>query len=137
MGISRMCFIFDGDEGVWEYVNATGEHRLKFGIGKQTEETFPETHYYGRQIGTPAGQGYQCLTSAAWVEEYKLNLLVYVTDDCFGTMKATFAFKEEEISVFMMKAAEWFLDEYEGFAGGIMDFHVDNGKASFFSIPVQ
>jgi len=118
MGISHMRFVLEGDEGVWEYANATGEHRLRFGIGKQAEETFPETHYYGARIGTPAGRGYRCLSSAAWVEEHKLNLLVYITDDYLGTMRATFAFKGDEISVLMTKAAEWFLDEYEGFAGG-------------------
>ena len=118
MGLTKMRLIFEGDEGVWEYANKTGEHRLRFGIGKQTETTFPETHYFGEQIGVPAGRGYECLTSAAWVEEHKLNLLVYVTDHYFGTMKATFAFKGDEISVFMSKAAEWFLDEYAGFAGG-------------------
>ncbi|MBP1994132.1 serine hydrolase domain-containing protein [Paenibacillus eucommiae] len=118
MGISRMRLVFEGDEGIWEYVNATGEHRLRFGIGKLAEEAFPETHYFGERIGTPVGRGYQCLTSAAWVEEHKLNLLVYITDDYFGTMKATFTFKGGDISVFMTKVAEFFLDEYEGFAGG-------------------
>lgn len=118
MGISRMRLVFERDEGIWEYRNATGEHRLRFGIGKQVEEVFPETHYYGERIGTPAGRGYRCLTSAAWVEEHKLNLLVYITDDYFGTMKATFAFKGDDISVFMTKVAEFFLDEYAGFAAG-------------------
>ncbi len=121
MGISRMRLVIEGDEGIWEYVNATGDHRLRFGIGKLVEDSFPEMHYYGERIGIPAGRGYQCLASAAWVEEHKLNMLVYITDHYFGTMKVTFAFKGSDISVFMTKAAEWFLDEYEGFAGGTVD----------------
>jgi hypothetical protein len=58
------------------------------------------------------------LASAAWVEEHKLNLLIYITDDYLGTLKITLAFKGNEIAVFMTKVAEWCLDEYQGFAGG-------------------
>ena len=118
MGIARMRLTFRGDEGAWEYTNATGRHRLRFGIGKVVEERFPETHYFGEQIGTPAGRGYGCLVSAAWVEEHKLNLLVYIADDYFGTMKASFSFKGDDVAVFMTKTAEWFLNEYQGFAAG-------------------
>lgn len=120
MNISRLRFTFDGDEGVWEYENATGLHQLSFGIGKKKAGRFPETHYSGEQIGTPKGTGYECLVSGAWVEEHKLNLLVYITDDYLGTARMSFAFHDDEISVHMTKVAEWFLDEYEGFAGGEM-----------------
>jgi len=54
------------------------------------------------------------------VEDHKLNMLVYITDIYLGTLKITFAFKGDEISIFMTKVAEWFLDEYEGFAGGYL-----------------
>lgn len=120
MGITKMRFILDGDTGRWEYENASGSHQLVFGIGKKVQSTFPETSYFGTQIGTPAGRGYDCLSSAAWVEDHKLNLLVYITDIYLGTMKATFSFKENQISIYMTKVAEWFLDEYAGFAGGIL-----------------
>jgi CubicO group peptidase (beta-lactamase class C family) len=120
MNISRLRFTFEGDEGRWEYENASGLHRLDFGIGKQKASTFPETHYFGERIGTAKGEGYECLASGAWVEEHKLNLLVYLADDHFGTAKMTFSFLDDKISVHMLKAAEWFLDEYSGFAGGAL-----------------
>lgn len=120
MGISRMRFIFKGDEGIWEYSNATGDHELKFGKGKTVEGVFPEKTYYGERIGTIPGRYYACISSAAWVEEHKLNMLVYITDIYLGTLKMTFSFKENEIAVFMTKVAEWFLDGYAGFAGGIL-----------------
>ncbi|HHV96046.1 MAG TPA: serine hydrolase [Clostridiaceae bacterium] len=120
MKITKMRFIFNGDEGIWEYENATGHHELKFGIGKIIEGPFPEKHYFGEQIRKPWGRCYNSLSSAAWVEEHKLNMLVYITDIYLGTLKATFAFKGNEISIFMTKVAEWFLDEYMGFAGGVM-----------------
>lgn len=120
MNISRLRFTFDNDEGVWEYENASGLHKLGFGIGKKKAETFPQTNYYGERIGTESGKGYDCLVSGAWVEEHKLNLLVYITDDYLGTARMSFSFKGDEISVHMIKQAEWFLEEYAGFAGGVL-----------------
>ncbi len=35
-----------------------------------------------------------------------------------GTLRVTVTFKGDEIALWMTKVAEWFLDEYEGFAGG-------------------
>lgn len=120
MGITKMRFVIDGDEGTWEYENATGEHQLAFGIGKKVQASFPETHYSGDRIGVPANRGYHCLSSAAWVEEHKLNMLVYITDHYLGTLKMSFSFKDNDIGVYMTKVAEWFLDEYAGFAGGYL-----------------
>jgi CubicO group peptidase (beta-lactamase class C family) len=118
MGISWLRFTLQGSEGRLAYSNASGDKVLRFGIGRQVAAAFPETHYYGTRIGTPSGRPYSCLASAAWVEEHKLNLLVYITDAYLGTLKATFAFRGENIAVYMTKVAEWFLDEYQGFAGG-------------------
>jgi CubicO group peptidase (beta-lactamase class C family) len=121
MGITRLRLRFHGDEGLLEYWNAQGDNRLRFGIGRQIEGEFPQKGYFGKRIGTPADPRYDCLASGAWVEPHKLNLLVYITDDYFGTLRITCAFKGEEIAVYMTKVAEWFLDEYEGFAGGVVD----------------
>lgn len=118
MGIEYLRLDLDAEEGRLTYRNSTGEKRLRFGIGRQVAGTFPETGYFGRRIGTPSGRPYACLASAAWVEEHKLNLLIYITDDYLGTLKITLAFKGNEIGMFMTKVAEWFLDEYQGFAGG-------------------
>jgi hypothetical protein len=120
MGITKMRFIFNGDEGIWEYENASGEHQLRFGIGKKVDGSFPQKNYFGEQIGTIPGGCYDCLSSAAWVEEHKLDMLVYITDNYLGTLKMSFSFKGNEISIYMTKVAEWFLDEYMGFAGGYL-----------------
>lgn len=118
MKITRMRFHFNDTEGIWEYENNYGLHQLGFGLGKKKAGTFPQKNYFGEQIGTESGKGYDCLVSGAWVEEHKLNLLVYITDDYLGTARMSFSFKENKIAVHMIKAAEWFLDEYAGFAGG-------------------
>ena len=54
----------------------------------------------------------------AWIDEQTLNLEVFITDTYLGGLRISFAFKGEEISILMTKQAEWFLDEYSGFAGG-------------------
>jgi CubicO group peptidase (beta-lactamase class C family) len=120
MGITRMRFRFDGDEGVWEYANAAGEHQLAFGLGRQIAGQFPQPGYSGARIGIP-GDKYRCLASAAWVDPQTLNVLVYVTDHYLGTLKASFGFKGDQVGVLMTKAAEWFLNEYTGFAGGRLE----------------
>lgn len=118
MGIKRLRVVIEGDQGRVEFEKADGARSLSFGLGTNTGGTFPERGYYGPRIGTASGAGYACLASGAWVEEHKLDLLVFITDDYLGTLRASFSFVGDEIGVHMMKVAEWFLDEYEGFAGG-------------------
>lgn len=118
MGIERMRLVFDGDEGAWKYTNAQGDNRLRFGIGNMVAGEFPQRNYFGPRIGTAPGTPYQCLASAAWVEPHKLDMLIYITDHYLGSLRISMAFKNDEVSVLMVKAAEWFLDEYQGFAGG-------------------
>ncbi len=118
MGITRMRLSFRGREGEWAYTNAQGENMLRFGLGTFVADRFPQKGYFGDQIGVPSGRRYECFSSAAWVEDDKLNLVVYITDDYLATLRVTMTFKDGRISVGMVKAAEWFLDEYEGFAWG-------------------
>ena len=118
MGITKMRFIFQADKVVWEYTNAQGDNSLAFGLGKYIADKFPQKNYFGRRIGTAGNRMYDCVASAVWVQQHKLSLLVYITDDYLGTLKITVAFKDHHIAVYMTKVAEWFLNEYEGFAGG-------------------
>lgn len=128
MGITKTRLIFSKDTGIWEYENASGHHMLKFGIGKKVTGPFPQKNYYGKRIGEIPGVCYNCLSSAAWVEECKLNMLIYITDIYLGSLKISFAFKGKdgnEISIYMAKVAEWFLEEYSGFAGGYLMKNLD------------
>ncbi|NKB70067.1 MAG: serine hydrolase [Candidatus Latescibacteria bacterium] len=118
MGITRMRLSFKDDQGTWEYTNGQGDNMLQFGIGRVLPGKFPQRNYFGEQIGTVPGSQYDCLASAAWIDEQTLNMEVYITDMHLGGLRISFAFKGEEIGVFMTKQAEWFLDEYNGFAGG-------------------
>lgn len=118
MGITHLRFDFDGDEGVLHYKNARGDKTLRFGLGKQVIGVFDETHYSGARIGLAKGAGYRCAASAAWDRVGALTLYCYIIDDYFGTLKMTFAFGPESVTMYSSKVAEWFLDDYAGSATG-------------------
>ena len=123
MGITRMRLTFNGDQGqsdqgTWEYTNSQGDNVLHFGIGRVQSGKFPQRNYFGAQIGVIPGFEYDCLASAAWIDAQTFNLEVYITDNYLGGLRISFAFKGAEIGILMTKQAEWFLDEYSGFAGG-------------------
>ena len=118
MAITRMRLSFTGDEGTWEYTNGQGDNVLRFGIGRVIAGRFPQRNYFGEQIGVVPGVEYDCQASAAWIDGHTLNMEVLITDMYLGRLMISFAFKGKEIAVFMTKQAEWFLDEYSGFAGG-------------------
>lgn len=118
MEISHVCFTFEEKTGRMEYKNSTGEHCIKFGFGSYIEGKFPQENYYGEQMGKVPGIRYDCVSSAAWADENTLIIYVYIVDNYCGTLKINVTFRENEISLLMVSAAEWFLDEYQGFAGG-------------------
>ncbi|HML46951.1 MAG TPA: serine hydrolase [Clostridia bacterium] len=117
MGIKALRFSFQGEEGVLEYRNEQGLCALRFGLCKNVEDRFPE-RVFRERIGVYTDRFYRCMNSAAWVEPQKLCLRAQIIDDYLGTAFMTFCFQGSEIGVQMAKAAEWFLDRYQGFAGG-------------------
>ncbi len=117
MRISDIRFDFEGDCGKMTYTTPRGVKTLTFGMGYFDDGVFPETHYFGDTIGTPLGRGYECHTAAAWQSEDKLIIRCYITDDYLGNLTASVSFKSGAPDLLMTKTAEWFLDEYKGFAG--------------------
>lgn len=118
MGWKRFRFDFEGDEGVLTYENDRGVKRIAFALGGYKEGTFPETSYYDKQVDVPSNRELACMSSAGWTEEKKLLLRVYITDSSLGNCFMTFGFKGDDVGVSMFKRAEFFMDGYQGFAGG-------------------
>ncbi len=119
MGIKKIRFNFDGDKGTFSYTNAQGDKELTFGIGYNEFTLFPEDGYSDLVAGTVCpGNKYRCAVSADWAEEKKLRLKVQVIDKYFGNACFIFSFKDERVSVNMVKHAEAFLEEYNGYAQG-------------------
>ena len=117
MGITQFRFTFSGDEGVLEYVNAQGEKKLPFGMKKNLFVKFPQFGYSNDHGGVHEITDfmYDCAASAGWMEEQKLQLRVQIVDRYFGSCIMTFGFVDEKTAgVRMIKSAEDFLQEYEG-----------------------
>lgn len=118
MGVSQARVTRDGDQGELLLVKDGREKRIAFGFGRYVEGTFPEDGYWGDTIAVPAGRPYRCLAAAGWREPRKLAIRVNIADDYFGNLTITLSFKDRQAALHMVKTAEWFLDGYEGFAGG-------------------
>ena len=116
-GITRFSFrFFEDGTGEFRYTNAQGDKVLPFGLGKNVFTKFPQYGYsdgYGG-LRTDNGFLYRCASSVAFGEERVLNLRVQIIDRYFGNLTATFAFREDAVTVRMIKNAENFLDEYYG-----------------------
>lgn len=120
MGITKMKFTFEGDEGKLEYTNAQGGKTIGFGMGKNVFGIFPQEGY-SDTVATKyvPGNYYKCAASGSWTHENRLAVLVQVIDKYFGRLHMRVAFMgEDTIAVFMDKAAEDFMNEYEGYAEG-------------------
>jgi CubicO group peptidase (beta-lactamase class C family) len=117
MGIKWVRFEFANGEAIMNYENVSGTHALRFGLLKNAKQEFPEL-YSGRRIGVPMGRGYDCFCSAAWTTEDTLMLHCHVADIHLGQFRMAAAFKGNTLTLHGVKHAEWFLDEYQGFASG-------------------
>ena len=121
LNIRSARFDFAPGEAAMTYEKPNGLHKLTFGIGKLIEQKFPETHYSGPRIGTPAGYGYETRAGAAWADETTLIAKASVTDDYLGSFNMNATFKGDELTLLMTKDAEDFLHDYQGFAAGVAD----------------
>ena len=118
MGIKKLSVEFSENSGILKYENARGEKEIRFGLGEYVFGEFPETDYSGKKIGEPLGRGYRCGAAGVWGFDNSFKIYVKIIDDYFGNLVINLGFKGDEIGVFMHKTAEWFLDDYQGFAGG-------------------
>ncbi len=118
MGWKWFRFDFFGDEATLTYENARGEKHIRFGLGKYLQGTFPESHYYDKQVDTPANRELNALFIGNWMEEKKLLIRNYIVDTNFGNCFMTFGFKGDEVGLLFSKSAEFFMDDYFGFGGG-------------------
>ena len=116
MGIKWFTLTFDGDEGTFSYENGQGRKDLRFGLGHNVFQKFPQEGY-ADLVGTVSvpGHKYDCACSADWPEAQKLRVRVQIIDKYFGNLAIVFGFRDEgQVSVRMTKKAEYFLEEYSG-----------------------
>ncbi|MBE6542736.1 MAG: serine hydrolase, partial [Ruminococcaceae bacterium] len=118
MKMKWIRFEFDGDTGKFIYENAQGEKEISFGLGKNVSGSFPQEGYPYSRATEKSDRLYDCYHSAAWVEPHKLVIRGWLIDRFIGNWTAEFSFVEDTVNIHMSKTAEYFLDEYEGFAFG-------------------
>ena len=121
MGIKRFTLRFHGDEGAFEYENAQGSKTISFGLGKNVFGHFPQLGYSDDRGNVHENTGfmYRCAAGAGWKEEKKLFIRVQIIDRYFGSLHINIGFADENrAALYMTKAAEDFLNEYNGWAMG-------------------
>jgi len=117
MGIKWLRLNFAGGEGEFVYENDQGEKILPFGLKKNIFCKFPQLGYSNERgnVHEITDFKYDCACSAGWIEEKKLQLRVQIIDRYFGSLVITFGFRNENtLAVRMIKYAEDFLNEYDG-----------------------
>jgi hypothetical protein len=119
MGIRWIRLEMDGDAGVLHYENAQGVKELPFGLGCNAAGLFPQEGYSDAVAGEDApGNRYPCVASADWPEEHKLRIRVQIIGAYLGNMSIVICFRGNRLGMRMVKHAEAFLDEYQGYANG-------------------
>lgn len=121
MGITQVRLDFDGEEGVFSYVNAQGSKKLPFKICENCQAIFPQEGYPG-EIGVlyAPGNYYKCVVSAGWSEKQKFSIAVRILDDYLGGFRFYFYFIDEDHVAFRSNGGgEVFGQEYNGYTEGI------------------
>ena len=121
MGLKWLRFDFTGERGTLTYENARGVKQIPFGCGECIRANFPETHYYDKTVFSPSNRAFDSLFIAEWTEERKILLRAYIIDDNFANLHMTFGFKGKEVGCAFYARAEWCLEDYQGFAGGVQE----------------
>lgn len=117
-GITQFVLSLDGESGgLFQYVNAQGEKVLPFAINANKFCKFPQLGYSNEYGGLPTTDGYKydCAVSAAWMDDTRFQIYVQVIDKYFGNCTMTFCFKDDLACVEMVKYAEGFMEEYQGY----------------------
>lgn len=119
MGITKFTLHFEGKKGVFAYTNAQGDKELAFGLGYNEFGPFPQDGYSDMVGSKPGDIHYHTAVSAVWQDPHKLYLKVQVIDKYFGVLHITLSFREDGLAgVYMVKTAEDFFEEYQGFGCG-------------------
>ena len=94
MGITKIRFSLNEDDGTMYYTNAQGDKEIKFGMCKNEFTEFPENGY-ADEIGTvPGNIRYKCASSAVWTDDDTLSVQIQIIDKYMGVLHMKFKFFE-------------------------------------------
>ena len=112
-GIEYVLLDFSKDAGVFEYKNADGINKIKFGMGYNEFSKFPGKKRMGLTASVYEEGTYDCAASAVWADENKLHIMVQIIDTYLGTLNISLGFKDNRVSLRMRKYAQRILDNYD------------------------
>lgn len=118
LGWKWFSLSFEREGGKLRYENKRGVKEICFGLNAFQKGKFPESHYYDMKVMEEGGREFDCIAEGSWTEEKKFLLRVYIVDNSLGNCFMTFGFKGDEVGIMLNKRAEFFMDDYCGFAGG-------------------
>lgn len=87
------------------YTNATGNHELHFGLGKNVFQNFPDYNF-------------KCGASAAFRADNNLLIKVQIIDSAVGNMYISLSYIDDYVTVMMRKIEESYFSEYDGVFSG-------------------
>ena len=73
-----------------------------------------------KEILNTITEWFDSMSDLSWVEDKKILLRNYIIDSSLGSCFMTFSFKGEDVGISMEKRAEFFMKDYQGFAGGTL-----------------
>ena len=120
MGITRFRLSFEDNKGTFSYVNEQGNKELTFGMKHNLFGLFPQAGYSNLRgnVHEINDFRYRCAVSGGWTDAKTLQLRVQIIDNYLGQLFITFGFRSPDtVGVYMVKSAEDFLQEYQGWMG--------------------
>ncbi len=116
--ISKLQFSFVDDKCNFNYVKDGEEKQIVFGVNHNEFSYFPENNYPD-EIGSVAGnRQFKCAASLGVMNDYQMFMKVQIIDTYFGNIGIGVGVVGDDIAIRMVKVAEDFLYNYEGFVGG-------------------
>ncbi len=120
MGIETFSLEFKDGVGYMHYRNCQGNKTIKFGMGHNVFDKFPQSGYSDKVGSVPTkNHYYDYAASACWIEPQKLFIKVQIIDKYLGSLNIILSFKKNKCVVQMIKAAENFLNEYQGYTQSV------------------
>lgn len=111
MGFTSISLSFNDVEdnkctcGQLQYSNKKGDYTLKFGIGSNCIQQFPDYNY-------------KTAVSGAWRSENTFLIKAHLIDECIGNIFIQLIFKNDTVTLMMRKFEETFFNEFEGITSG-------------------
>ena len=122
MKIKWIRLKFDSEGGAFSYENEQGEKSLPFGLCENVYTEFPQDGYDNLIIGqSPKGYRHPCAVSAAWQDENTLAIRAQMIGNHLGGLYVRIGFCGDRVGIQMLKNTECFLNEYSGYATGILE----------------